>query len=143
MPEKGRQKPVTWRNLLSGGFKTDRMKLATKIILGLSVLVFIALGVWGTVFYYSFLAELTHELDETLDDYSEDIILWSLAGEPLPYSDAVAYNTFELKEVAPEYAAANNRITYWESVTYIQSQDEDVPARNRRCIFMDARDRYY
>ena len=143
MPEKGRQKPVTWRNLLSGGFKTDRMKLATKIILGLSVLVFIALGVWGTVFYYSFLAELTHELDETLDDYSEDIILWSLAGEPLPYSDAVAYNTFELKEVTPEYAAANNRITYWESVTYIHSQDEDVPARNRRCIFMDARDRYY
>ena len=28
-------------------------------------------------------------------------------------------------------------------VTYIQSQDEDVPARNRSCIFRDADDRYH
>ena len=107
------------------------MNLSTKIILSLSAFVLVALGVWGTVFYYSFMGELTEEMDETLDDYSEDIIIWSLAGEPLPYSDAVAYNTFEIREVTPEYASANNRIRYWESITYIQSQDEDVPARNR------------
>ncbi len=119
------------------------MKLATKIILGLSILVFFALGIWGAVFYFSFMSELTGEIDDTLADYSNDIIVWSLAGEPLPYSDAVAYNTFDIKEVTPEYAAANNRIRYWESITYIQSQDEDVPARNRSCIFKDADDRYY
>ena len=119
------------------------MNLSTKIILSLSAFVLVALGVWGTVFYYSFMGELTEEMDETLDDYSEDIIIWSLAGEPMPYSDAVAYNTFEIREVTPEYASANNRIRYWESITYIQSQDEDVPARNRTCIFRDAQDRYY
>ena len=119
------------------------MRLVTKIILGLSAFVLIALGLWGTVFYFSLVGELTEEIDETLADYSNDIIVWSLAGEPLPYSDAVAYNTFDIMEVTPEYAAVNNRIRYWESVTYIQSQDEDVPARNRSCIFMDADDRYY
>ena len=119
------------------------MKLVTKIILGLSASVLIALGLWGIVFYFSLVGELTEEIDETLADYSNDIIVWSLAGEPLPYSDAVAYNTFEIREVTPEYAAANNRIRYWESVTYIQSQDEDVPARNRSCIFRDADDRYH
>ena len=119
------------------------MKLVTKIILGLSASVLIALGLWGVVFYFSLVGELTEEIDETLADYSNDIIVWSLAGEPLPYSDAVAYNTFEIREVTPEYAAANNRIRYWESVTYIQSQDEDVPARNRSCIFRDADDMYH
>ena len=119
------------------------MKLVTKIILGLSASVLIALGLWGVIFYFSLVGELTEEIDETLADYSNDIIVWSLAGEPLPYSDAVAYNTFEIREVTPEYAAANNRIRYWESVTYIQSQDEDVPARNRSCIFRDADDRYH
>lgn len=119
------------------------MRLASRIILSLSSLVLVALGIWAVVFYYSFVGELTDELDDTLDDYSEDIILWSLAGDPLQYSETAAYNTFDIREVTPEYAAANNRITYWESVTYIQSQDEEVPARNRRCIFMDADDRYY
>ena len=119
------------------------MKLVTKIILGLSAFVLIALGLWGVIFYFSLVGELTKEIDETLADYSNDIIVWSLAGEPLPYSDAVAYNTFEIRDVTPEYAAVNNRIRYWESITYIQSQDEDVPARNRSCIFKDADDRYY
>ena len=87
------------------------MKLVTKIILGLSASVLIALGLWGVVFYFSLVGELTEEIDETLADYSNDIIVWSLAGEPLPYSDAVAYNTFEIREVTPEYAAANMKMS--------------------------------
>ncbi len=122
------------------------MRLTTKIIIGLSAAVFITILGWGTAFYFSLMRELNNDLNRTLTNYSNDIIVDHLYGvdedaDGVP-GPAGAYSS-TMREVTADYALSNNQIDYWDSVEYIPSQNAEVPARNRKCIFIDSQDVYY
>ncbi len=119
------------------------MRLSTKIIIGLSAAALATLSVWGFIFYSSLIRALNNDLNETLTTYASDIIVDYLYGVEDNGDKATTVYNSTLREVSKEYAEENNEIKYWESMTYIPSQDNEVPARKRRCIFMDSQEKYY
>ncbi len=118
------------------------MRLSTKIIIGLSLAVLATLSVWGFFFYSTLMRAVNNDMNQTLTAYASDIIVDYLYGVEDAGDKVESYNS-TLREVPKEYAEQNNEIKYWESNTYIASQNNEVPSRKRRCIFMDSQEKYY
>ena len=60
------------------------MKLIYRIVIRISLLLILVLGVWAVFFYMAMMDEVNDEVDDSLEDYSEVIIIRALAGEELP-----------------------------------------------------------
>ena len=60
------------------------MKLIYRILLRLSLALLAVLTVWTVFFYFTMIDEINDEVDDALEDYSETIIIRSLAGKELP-----------------------------------------------------------
>ena len=60
------------------------MKLLYRILIRLSIGIILILTGWGICFYIAIMDEINDEVDDSLEDYSELIIIRSLAGEDLP-----------------------------------------------------------
>lgn len=60
------------------------MKLIYRIVIRISLLLILVLGVWAVFFYMAMMDEVNDEVDDSLEDYSEVIIIRTLAGEELP-----------------------------------------------------------
>ena len=57
------------------------MKLIYRILLRLSLALLAVLTVWTVFFYFTMIDEINDEVDDALEDYSETIIIRSLAGK--------------------------------------------------------------
>lgn len=57
------------------------MKLIYRILIRLSLALLIVLTVWTVFFYFTMIDEINDEVDDALEDYSETIIIRSLAGK--------------------------------------------------------------
>ena len=119
------------------------MKFIYRITIGLSVLMFIFLTVWGIFFFRSMVDEINDETDDMLEAYSADIILRWLSGVEIPSVDNGSNNTYYIKEITPSQAAGHPRISYENSMIYIASKGETEAARIRHQIFMDRQECYY
>ncbi len=119
------------------------MKFIYRITIGLSVLMFIFLTVWGIFFFRSMVAEVNDETDDMLEAYSADIILRWLSGMEIPSVDNGSNNTYYIKSLSDGQAAVLPRISYENSMIYIASKGETEAARIRHQIFMDGENRYY
>ena len=119
------------------------MKFIYRITIGLSVLMFIFLTVWGIFFFRSMVAEVNDETDDMLEAYSADIILRWISGMEIPSVDNGSNNTYYIKSVPEEQVAGMPRISYENSMIYIASKGETVAARIRHQIFMDGENEYY
>lgn len=119
------------------------MKFIYRITIGLSVLMFIFLTVWGIFFFRSMVAEVNDETDDMLEAYSADIILRWLSGMEIPSVDNGSNNTYYIKSVSEEQVAGLPRISYENSMIYIASKGETEAARIRHQIFMDGDNKYY
>ena len=64
------------------------------------------------------------EVDDSLEDYSEIIIIRALAGEELPSKNTASNNQYFLREVTKEYAGSRDDILYKDSMVYIPEKDE-------------------
>ena len=60
------------------------MKLIYRILIRLSLALLAVLTVWTVFFYFTMIDEINDEVDDALEDYSETIIIRSLAGKELP-----------------------------------------------------------
>ena len=60
------------------------MKLIYRIALRLSLILIPLMALWATLFYFMMVEEINDEADDTLEDYSELIIIRMLAGRELP-----------------------------------------------------------
>ena len=60
------------------------MKLFYRVFLHLSFGIVLVLTIWAVYFYMAMVSEINDEVDDSLEDYSELIIMRSLAGETLP-----------------------------------------------------------
>ncbi len=119
------------------------MNLFYRMHIRLSLGIIFVLAGWAIIFYMAMMDEINDEVDDSLEDYSELIIIRSLAGEKLPSKDGGSNNQYFLTEISEEYAWAHESICYRDSMVYIPEKDEKEPARILTTIFRDGEGRFY
>ncbi len=119
------------------------MRLISRVILRLSIALLLLLAAWATMFYYIMVDEINDETDDSLDEYSELIIMRALAGKELPAADNGTNNSYYMREVTAEYALQVPHVQYLDQEIYIESIKDMEPARVLRTIFRDGNGRYY
>lgn len=119
------------------------MKLFYKVFFRLALGAVPVLAAWAFFFHYAMMDEVTDEIDDSLEDYSEMIITRSLAGETLPSNDSGSNNQYFLKEVSEGYASSHPAISYRDSMVFIAGKKETEPARILTTFFRDKERRCY
>lgn len=119
------------------------MKLFYRVLVHLLAGIFVVLLGWAVVFYWGVMEEVNDEVDDSLEDYSELIIMRSLAGKELPSNDNGSNNQYFLREVDAAYARSREAICYKDSMVYIAEKKETEPARILITLFKDKAERYY
>ncbi|MBP3788404.1 MAG: HAMP domain-containing histidine kinase [Prevotella sp.] len=113
------------------------MKLLHAISLRLLALTAIVLAFWSFFFYFEMIEEVNDEVDDTLEDYAEAIIVRSLAGEEIPTVSIGTNNQFFQKPVSEEYARQHKHIRYSDRDVFIHEKNEYEPARVLSYIYQD------
>ena len=111
------------------------MKLFYHVLFRLSVGIILILTAWAVFFYAAIIDEINDEVDDSLEDYSELIIIRSLAGEKLPSKDSGSNNQYFLTEVDEAYLRQHENISYRDSMIYIPEKKEREPARILTTLF--------
>jgi two-component system sensor histidine kinase QseC len=119
------------------------MKLLYHITWRISVALLFLSAAWGIVFYIAVINEINDETDDSLEDYSESIIVRALSGEKLPEQDNGTNNSYYINEVPEEYAVLYPSMRFIDDEIYIYSKKETEPARILKTIFRDSEKRYY
>ncbi|MDR0368497.1 MAG: HAMP domain-containing histidine kinase [Bacteroidales bacterium] len=119
------------------------MKLVYHIIIRLSVFLVFILTIWAIFFYFAMIDEINDEIDDSLEDYSEQIIMRFLAGEELPSKSSNSNNQYYLSEVSTQYAQSQPHISYVDSMIFIPLKQETEPARILNTIYKDETGKYY
>ena len=119
------------------------MKLFNRVLIHLLLGILVILLGWALVFYGCIVDEINDEVDDSLEDYSELIIIRSLAGKELPSNDNGSNNQYFLKPVDNAYALSRQAICYRDSMIYIAEKKETEPARILTTIFRDKEEQYY
>ena len=119
------------------------MKLFYRVLIHLLAGIFVVLSAWAFVFYWGMIEEVNDEVDDSLEDYSELIIMRSLAGKDLPSNDNGSNNQYFLREVDAAYALLKESICYRDSMVYIDEKNESEPARILTTLFKDKDERFY
>lgn len=112
------------------------MKLTYRIAVRLSLIMMLLLALWTTIFYFKMVDEINDETDDSLEDYSELIIMRMLAGQQLPQEGSGSNNSYSLVQVDNGYADVNSHIKYYDSDIYIPEKKEFEPARVLKTIFL-------
>lgn len=113
------------------------MKLIYRIVIRISLVMLVVLAAWALLFYVAMINEVNDELDDSLEDYSEMIIIRALTGAQLPSADNGSNNQYFLTKVSHEYASTQHEISYKDSLIYIVEKEETEPARILTTIFYD------
>ena len=116
------------------------MKLIYRILLRLSLALLAVLTVWTVFFYFTMIDEINDEVDDALEDYSETIIIRSLAGKELPSKNDGSNNSYSIRPITREEARQYPVIEYYDADIYIKEKEETEPARVLRTIFADKDD---
>ncbi len=119
------------------------MRLINRIILRVTLAVTLVLSIWAVSFYFLMMHEINDEVDDSLEDYSELIIIRSLAGELGTVRQDGTNNSFSLKEVSRKYAKHRPQFLYMDSLVYIPQKKETEPARVLKTIFKGPENTFY
>ena len=119
------------------------MKLFYRVLIHLLTGIVVVLSGWAVCFYFAIVDEINDEIDDSLEDYSELIIIRSLAGKELPSSDSGSNNQYFLREVSETYVRTRERIRYQDTMVYIAEKKETEPARILTTIFRNDAGQYY
>ena len=113
------------------------MKLIYRILLRLSLALLAVLTVWTVFFYFTMIDEINDEVDDALEDYSETIIIRSLAGKELPSKNDGSNNSYSIRPITREEARQYPAIEYYDADIYIKEKEETEPARILTTLFKD------
>lgn len=119
------------------------MKLIYRILIRLSLALLVVLTIWTVFFYFTMIEEINDEVDDALEDYSELIIIRSLAGRELPAANDGSNNSYFIRPITSEEAAQHPAIEYFDADIYIKEKEETEPARVLRTIFTDKDDHHF
>lgn len=118
------------------------MKLFHLVLWRISLALIVVLTVWAGFFYMAVVEEVNDEVDDTLEDYSEELIIRALSGEDMPTASNGSNNQYYLYEVSESYAASHPQITYRDEMVFITEKSETEPARVLITIFRTEDERY-
>lgn len=118
------------------------MKLFHLVLWRISLALIVVLTVWVGFFYMAVVEEVNDEVDDTLEDYSEGLIIRALSGEDMPTASNGSNNQYYLYEVSESYAASHPQITYRDEMVFITEKSETEPARVLITIFRTEDERY-
>lgn len=118
------------------------MKLFHLVLWRISLVLIVVLTVWAGFFYMAVVEEVNDEVDDTLEDYSEGLIIRALSGEDMPTASNGSNNQYYLYEVSESYAASHPQITYRDEMVFITEKSETEPARVLITIFRTEDERY-
>lgn len=118
------------------------MKLFHLVLWRISLALIVVLTVWAGFFYMAVVEEVNDEVDDTLEDYSEGLIIRALFGEDMPTASNGSNNQYYLYEVSESYAASHPQITYRDEMVFITEKSETEPARVLITIFRTEDERY-
>lgn len=118
------------------------MKLFHLVLWRISLALIVVLTVWAGFFYTAVVEEVNDEVDDTLEDYSEGLIIRALSGEDMPTASNGSNNQYYLYEVSESYAASHPQITYRDEMVFITEKSETEPARVLITIFRTEDERY-
>lgn len=119
------------------------MKLVYQIILRVSVALVVLLTAWAAFFYFALQAEINDEVDGSLENYSEVIIMRTLAGQEFPEENDGSNNSYRIREVSEDYVKEHPAIQYIDADIYIPELQETEPARILKTIFQEDSDSYF
>lgn len=119
------------------------MRLIKLFGLRLTLALCVVVAMWGGLFYSSMIDEVNDEVDDMLEEYSEDLMTRFLAGETLPQMSSQTNNEYYITSLSPSEALASPPITYRDSMIYIRHEHETEPARILTHIFQDDQGQYY
>ena len=119
------------------------MKLFNQVLSNLLIGAIVVLLGWAVCFYMGIMEEINDEVDDSLEDYSELIIIRSLAGEELPSNDNGSNNQYFLQKITKDYAFSHPGIIYRDSMVYIKEKKETEPARILTTIFRNEQDEFF
>ena len=118
------------------------MKRFHLVLWRISLALIVVLTVWAGFFYMAVVEEVNDEVDDTLEDYSEGLIIRALSGEDMPTASNGSNNQYYLYEVSESYAASHPQITYRDEMVFITEKSETEPARVLITIFRTEDERY-
>ena len=72
------------------------MKLFHLVLWRISLALIVVLTVWAGFFYMAVVEEVNDEVDDTLEDYSEGLIIRALSGEDMPTASNGSNNQYYL-----------------------------------------------
>ena len=119
------------------------MKLKNRIIHRVSAFLLVVLTLWALLFYVAMMDEITDEVDDSLELYTEMVMTRYLAGKELPSNDNGTNNSYHLIQVNKEYADTHPHLSMTDEMPYIEAKRETEPARVMRTIFRESDDSYY
>lgn len=119
------------------------MKLISHVTLRISIAVTLIMSVWAILFYIAMIDEINDEVDDSLEDYSETIIIRALSGEKLPSKNNGSNNQYYLTQITPQEFHQEPRIEYSDEMVYIEEKRETEPARILKTLFQDDNGKYY
>lgn len=105
------------------------MKLFKLAMWRMAAAMVVILTAWAAFFYMAVMEEVNDEVDDSLEDYAETLMIRSLSGEEMPTSSNGSNNQYYLYEVTAEYASRYPHITYHDEMVYISQKEEYEPAR--------------
>lgn len=111
------------------------MKLFHLVMWRMSAILVVILTCWAVLFYLAVMEEVNDEVDDSLSDYAESLIIRSLSGEKMPDTSNGSNNQYFLYDVSAEYAASYPKISYRDEMVYITAKGETEPARILMTIF--------
>ncbi len=118
------------------------MRLIYRFLLRIALIITLVLSVWSICFYMAIIDEINDETDDSLEDYSEAIILRALTGEELPAATNGTNNQYYLHQVSESYARSHPHISYKDSMIYLVEKGETEPARILTTLFQDGAGHY-
>lgn len=119
------------------------MRLFHYVMRHTSLVLTVVLALWAMCFYFALVEEVNDEVDDSLEDYAETVIIRSLAGESLPSATSGSNNQYYLREMPASYAKARPHILYEDRDVYIREKKEYEPARVLTTIFRGGDGRYF
>ncbi len=118
------------------------MKLYHLVLRKLTLACSLILTVWAAFFYFAMIEEVNDEVDDSLEDYSEWLIVRALSGEELPSANSGSNNQYYMHEVSESYAMSYPHISYHDEMVYIDAKGETEPARVLMTIFEAGEGKY-
>lgn len=111
------------------------MKLFHLVLSRISLALTVILALWAAFFYLAMVEEINDEVDDSLSDYAERLIVRSLSGDELPSENNGTNNQYYLYEVSKEYAQTYPHLSFHDEMVYITDKGETEPARVLTVIF--------